>query len=75
MYSGDVLRDFDGVWGDNDQSKMTIDISINNAYTPPIMTSKNNTVKDSNKEAYGDLTKNLDKLVKHECEESSHSTT
>mmetsp|Transcript_6443 Transcript_6443/g.11209 ORF Transcript_6443/g.11209 Transcript_6443/m.11209 type:complete len:809 (+) Transcript_6443:183-2609(+) len=73
MYSGDVPRDFDSVWGDDDQSKMTMDASIDNAYTPPMMSSNNNNVKDSKQEAYGDLTKNLDELVEHEYEESSHS--
>merc|ERR1719203_1508192 len=46
MYSGEVPRDFDSVWGDDDQSKITIDGSVvsgglantggnGNAYFPP----------------------------------------
>ncbi|KAL7540716.1 hypothetical protein ACHAXR_011305 [Thalassiosira sp. AJA248-18] len=64
MYSGDVPRDFDSVWGDDDQSKLTTDgMSVdNNNY----MASNSKAHRsNNNKEAYGDLTKNLDELVEH----------
>jgi len=75
MYSGDVPRDFDSVWGEDDQSKMTMDGSIDNntsAYLPS-SSAKNGKVKDVDKEAYRDLARNLDELVEHEYEESSQS--
>mmetsp|Transcript_12865 Transcript_12865/g.23181 ORF Transcript_12865/g.23181 Transcript_12865/m.23181 type:complete len:150 (-) Transcript_12865:688-1137(-) len=50
---------------------MTVDVSTDNAYTPHMSSNNNNNVKDSNKEAYGNLTKNLGELVEHEYEESS----
>ena len=52
VYCVDVSCDFDSVWGDGDQSKISVSGSIDSAN----MISNNN-VKDSNKEAYGNLHK------------------
>ena len=77
MYSGEIPRDFDSVWGDDDQSKLTVDTSMDGGYNGAFQNRNNASsgsrmVKDANKEAYGDLTKNLDELVEHEyCEEQS----
>eukprot|EP00581_Thalassiosira_minuscula_P006558 CAMPEP_0183743390 /NCGR_PEP_ID=MMETSP0737-20130205/65195_1 /TAXON_ID=385413 /ORGANISM="Thalassiosira miniscula, Strain CCMP1093" /LENGTH=851 /DNA_ID=CAMNT_0025979009 /DNA_START=158 /DNA_END=2713 /DNA_ORIENTATION=- len=65
-------RDFDSVWGDDDQSRITTDGSILD-FTNAKNGHKDNNVKDTKKEAYGDLTKNLDELVENEYESSSQS--
>ena len=57
MYAGDVSRDFDSIW-DDEQSKMTNDgVSVDGP----------------TKEAYGDLSKPLNELIENQDEENQSS--
>eukprot|EP00571_Detonula_confervacea_P007934 CAMPEP_0172313690 /NCGR_PEP_ID=MMETSP1058-20130122/20773_1 /TAXON_ID=83371 /ORGANISM="Detonula confervacea, Strain CCMP 353" /LENGTH=793 /DNA_ID=CAMNT_0013027389 /DNA_START=15 /DNA_END=2396 /DNA_ORIENTATION=+ len=81
-YTGDVPRDFDSVWGD-DESKLTVDGMTTDGsvdFTPAKQTRRSGKNEASaggapNKEAYADLNQSLNKLIEHEYEESSHSNT
>lgn len=61
---GEPPRDFDSVWGDDDQSRITTDGGADAAV---------GRVRDADKGAYVDLTKNLDELVERIGEEGSQS--
>ena len=67
-YSGEVPRDFDSVWGD-DESKFSMDgdVSVDYAQQQAAATTAAKT------EAYADLTQNLNQLVEQEYEQDSTS--
>ena len=70
-YTGEVPRDFDSVWGDDDQSKITMDGEMSVDFTPAKTSSANN----NNVQAYADLTQNLNQLVEQEYEQDNASSS
>lgn len=73
-YTGEIPRDFDSVWGD-DESKLTTDGSVDFTPAKKSSSSRKGEASAPNKEAYADLNQSLNKLIEHEYEESSHSNT
>ena len=74
MYAGEVPRDFDSVWGDDDQSRLTTDGSVDHAGgyggAAAAVVDHSNPKKEA---YYGDLTKNLDELVEEDASSSNQS--